>query len=113
MITQNRKLTIYLSSRIGKFHKMLHLYEEKERNEITEHEVKTYVESLIFELNGCGERMCIDNVPDFESIMNILTSIKNEISKENIQPIIKRESFKCIDITKRLIFKLENGDNHE
>lgn len=113
MITNNQKLIINLNSKIGKLFRIVPLYEEKEKGIHTAKDVKINVESLIFELNGFGERMNFENIAEFEAMMDILTAIKNEVSKENVQPIIRRESFKCIDIIHKIVKKIENGESHE
>jgi len=110
MITQNQRLVTNLSSKINKIFKIVPLYEEKEIGLITVKDVVVNVESLIFEFNGFSKRMNFENVAEFEAMMDILTAIKDEVSKEGIQPIIKRESFKCIDIMHCIIKRIENGD---
>ena len=45
---------------------------------------------------------------DYMSLVSTLESVKNELDKTDIsKPILKRELFKCIDIVKNMVAKLE------
>lgn len=105
----DKEMIFRLNSNIGKLFKILALYEEKEKGIISVKDVEVYVSSLIFKLEGFRLRFKIEDNEDFEDLLDILTAIKNHVSKEDIQPVIKRESFKCIDIIHNIVKKLENG----
>jgi hypothetical protein len=105
MIMSNNKLAIYLNSIINSVFKILPLYEEQNEG------VKTYIESLIFELDGLQEVVSIEHSYEYISLLSTLSSVKKEIKREDSKKtIIKREVFKCINIIKNMVGKLEEGE---
>jgi len=108
MIKDNQRLEIYLGFIVNSVFKILPLYEENNVG------IKVHVGSLIFELNGMSRRVNVDIIAEYESIMNILSSIEKEVGSESSShAVIKRETFKCIDIIKNIIKKLEDGEYHD
>lgn len=101
----NENLITYLSYTVNRVFKILPLYEEKSVGVIT------YVESLIFELDGLELRLDKEYTAEYESLMNTLSALQKEVAKvENgTHSIVKREVFKSIDIIKNII---EDGENH-
>jgi hypothetical protein len=101
----NKKLAIYLDATVNSVFKILPLYEEQNVG------VATYIESLIFELDGLQHVVAIEHSYEYISVMNILTSVKKEAEKEgNNKPVIKREVFRCINIIKNMVGKLKEGE---
>lgn len=98
-------LISYLNSIVNSVFKILPLYEESNIG------LESYVESLLFELRELESIMPIQNGSEYISLMQILKSISKEVASENSKKIvIKREVFKCINIIKNIIGKLEDGD---
>jgi len=95
MIDNTEKLIIYLSSVINSVYKILPLYEERNIG------IKTYVESLLFELHGLSNM--VDEVISFEyiSLLSTLESIKLEVSNDGNKLIVKI-----------MVEKLKNGENY-
>lgn len=105
MIKDNQKLVIYLNSIINNVFKILPLYEEGNTG------LETYIESLLFELYGLEVAISLDNVYEYVSLLSNLESVKKEITKEDSKKsVIKREVFKCINIIKNMVGKLEEGE---
>ena len=105
MIMKSSKLAMYLNSVVNSVFKILPLYEEKNVG------VETYVESLIFELDGLQDVIAIDGSYEYISLLSTLASVKKEVSKEDSKKaIVKREVFKCINIIKNMVGKLEEGE---
>ncbi|AZU98933.1 hypothetical protein PQE68_gp216 [Bacillus phage vB_BanS_Sophrita] len=102
MINDNSRLVIYLNSVVNSVFKILPLYEEGNIG------VDTYIESLLFELYGLNEAVNIEHSSEYISLLSTLESVKTEIGKTNSRKaIIKREIFKCINIVKNMVGKLE------
>lgn len=108
MIKNNEKLVVYLNTVVNSVFKILPLYEEQNVG------VKTYIESLLFELEGLEEVVAIEYTYEYFSLLSNLASVKKEIAKpDSKKPIIKREVFKCINIIKNMVGKLEEVNSHE
>jgi len=105
MIENNEKLSVYLNSVVNSVFKILPLYEEQNVG------VKTYIESLLFELYGLEESVKIEYSYEYISLLSTLESVKKEISKEDSKKsVIKREIFKCINVIKNMVGRLEEGE---
>lgn len=105
MIQDNEKLVIYLNSIVNSVFKILPLYEEQNVG------VEIYVESLLFELYGLKEAVEIQHSYEYISLLSTLESVKIEMMKENSKKsVVKREIFKCINIIKNMVGKLEEGE---
>ena len=105
MINNNEKLVIYLDASINSIFKILPLYEEQNLG------VHVYIESLLFELYGLDDSVSIENSYEYISLLSNLESIKKEVLREGSKKaVIKREVFKCINIIKNMIIKLEEGE---
>lgn len=105
MIHNNEKLTIYLNTLVNSVFKILPLYEEQNVG------IKTYVESLLFELYGLEEAVEIEHSYEYIALLSTLESVKSEVESESSKKsVVKREVFKCINITKNMITKLEDGE---
>jgi len=105
MIQDNEKLVIYLNSVVNSVFKVLPLYEEQNVG------VTTYVESLLFELYGLQEAVEIQHSYEYISLLSTLESVKKEMGREQSRKAtVKREVFKCINIIKNMIGKLEEGE---
>lgn len=105
MIMTSKKLAIYLNSVVNSVFKILPLYEEQNVG------VATYVESLIFELDGLQHVVAIEHSYEYISLLSTLASVKAEVEKDGSKkPVIKREVFKCINIIKNMVGKLEEGE---
>lgn len=105
MIKNDKRLIIYFDSLINSIFKILPLYEENNVG------IKTYVESLLFELKGLENVIDMEDSSEYLSLLSTLDSIKNEVEREDSEKkVIKREVFKCISIVKNLIGKLEKGE---
>lgn len=114
MNEESKELSVRLESKIGKLFKILALYEEKERGIRSTEEVEIYVDSLIFSLEGFKIRFALSENEEFEELLDILTAIKEAVLNIGIQPVIKRESFKCIDIIHSMNKKVQKqGDISE
>lgn|SRR5690606_15639205 len=105
MMLENRdRLLFYLDALINSVFKILPLYEERNDG------IQTYIESLLFELYGLDKVFDIKDSYEYVSVLSILESIKEEVAKENSKKrVIKREVFKCINIIKNTIKRLEKG----
>lgn len=105
MIKNNQKLIVYLNSVVNSVFKILPLYEEKNIG------VSTYIESLLFELYGLENAVDIEYSYEYISLLSNLESVKLEILREDGKKhVIKREIFKCINIIKNMVGKLEEGE---
>ncbi|MFQ3543650.1 hypothetical protein Q7A53_06160 [Halobacillus rhizosphaerae] len=103
MVEDKKKLIVYLNQVVNNVFKILPLFEEENVG------VKTYIESLLFELYGLEEVIKLDQSFEYVSLLSTLESIKKEIyKKDSKKKIIKRETFKCLNLIKNLIGKLEN-----
>lgn len=97
MIRDNKKTVAYLESVVSSVFKILPLYEEKNEG------LSIYIESLIFELDSFQETFYVEESPEYGSLMSTLRSLQKEVSKEDSRKsTIRREVFKCINITKNL-----------
>jgi len=104
MIENKDRLLIYFDTLINSVFKILPLYEERNDG------IQTYIESLLFELYGLDKVFDIKDSYEYVSVLSILESIKEEVAKENSKKkVIKREVFKCINIIKNTIKRLEKG----
>lgn len=104
MIENDNRLINYLNTSVNSIFKILPLYEEGNVG------IKVYVESLLFELYGLENAVKIKYNYEYISLLSTLESVKKEILKEDSEKsIIKREVFKCINIVKNMIEKLEEG----
>lgn len=102
MINDKDRIVKFLDSTINNVYKILPLYEEKNIG------LETYIESLIFDLKSSDKNIDIKYSGEFISLLNILTSIKEEISKSDCkQSTIKRETFKSINIIKTMMIKVK------
>jgi len=102
MIKDNSKLIMYLNASISGIFKILPLYEEKNVG------VEVYIDSLLFTLYSIDKAIEIQHSHDFITLLATLESIKLEVVKEDSkQPVIKREIFKCINIVKNMVSRLE------
>jgi hypothetical protein len=104
MIEDKRKIISYLNSTVNSVFKILPLYEEKNIG------VKTYIESLLFDLDSYEDVVKHNQNAEYVQLMLALNSLKKEVARENSQrSIVKREVFKCINVIKNMISKLEEG----
>lgn len=105
MIDNNERLIVYLNSLVNNVFKILPLYEEQNVG------ITKYVDSLLFELYGLEDVVMIKHSYEYYSILATLKSVNKEIEKpDSSKPIIKREIFKCINVIKNMVGKLEEGD---
>ena len=105
MIENKKRLIVYYDSLIDSVFKILPLYEEENIG------IKTYVESLLFELYGLDSAIRIEDSADYISLLSTLESIKKEVVKsDSKKKVIKREVFKCISVVKNSIVKLEKDN---
>ncbi|AKQ08531.1 hypothetical protein PQE66_gp216 [Bacillus phage PBC2] len=105
MIQGNEKLVVYLNSVVNSVFKILPLYEEQNVG------VGVYVESLLFELHGLQDAVEIKHGYEYISLLSTLESVRKEMEKENSRKAtVKREIFKCINIIKNMVGKLEEGE---
>lgn len=105
MIDNNKRLVIYLNSVINSVFKILPLYEERNVG------LETYVESLLFELYGLDKVVVMGQSYEYVSLLSTLESIKLEVVKDGSKKAtVKREIFKCINIIKNMVAKLEEGE---
>ncbi|ARF70770.1 hypothetical protein B7C51_25200 (plasmid) [Paenibacillus larvae subsp. pulvifaciens] len=105
----NNRLSLYLKSLIDRVYKILPLYEEQNEG------LFTYIQSLIYELNGFKWIRESGIVAEYYSLLATLESLSDDaicFSKEN-ECVIKREVFKCITIIKKIIVAYESGDETE
>jgi hypothetical protein len=102
MIKDDKRLGVYLESIVHSVFKILPLYEEKNFG------VEKYVESLIFELYGLQDVIAIEHSSEYIALLANLASVKKELANEDSKKaVIKREIFKCINIIKNMVGKLE------
>lgn len=105
MIKNDEKLVIYLNTVVNSVFKVLPLYEEQNVG------VQTYIESLLFELYGLEDAILIEHSYEYISLLSTLESVKKEVAKQDSRKsVIKREVFKCINIIKNMVGKLEEGE---
>lgn len=102
MIKNNARLIIYLNTSVNSVFKILPLYEEENVG------VEVYIKSLLFELYGLDTVIEIVYSYEYLSLLSTLESVKAEVSKIDCEKsTIKREVFKCINIIKNLVTKIE------
>ena len=96
-------LVPYFNSMVGKVFKVLPLYDEGNLG------INTYIESLLFELYGLQKAVVLADIEkDYVSLVSTLESVESELAKIDInKQVLKRELFKCIDIVKNMVDKLE------
>ena len=105
MVYDNEMLVAYLNTVVNSVFKILPLYEEQNVG------VNKYIESLLFELYGLEKSVSIEHSYEYISLLSTLESVKSEIGKsESKKSVVKREVFKCINIIKNMVGKLEEGD---
>jgi hypothetical protein len=105
MMENNERLSNYLNTVVNSVFKILPLYEEKNVG------LETYVESLLFELYGLEKVVSMDSSYEYVSLLSTLESVKMEVVKEDSKKTtVKREVFKCINIIKNMVGKLEEGE---
>jgi hypothetical protein len=105
MINNNERLTTYLNTVINSVFKILPLYEEENVG------LETYIESLLFELYGLDKVVDMEQSYEYVSLLSTLESVKMEVVKEDSKKTtVKREVFKCINIIKNMVAKLEEGE---
>jgi hypothetical protein len=105
MIKDNQKLTVYLNSLVNSVFKILPLWEEQNVG------IVTYIESLLFELDGLQDVVDLEHSAEYVSLMSNLASVRKEVTKQDSKkPVVKREIFKCINIIKNMVGKLEEGE---
>lgn len=105
MIENKEKLVTYLNSVVNSVFKILPLYEESNVG------IETYVESLLFELYGLDKVVDVKNSYEYISLLSTLESVKVEVTREESKKsVVKREIFKCINIIKNMVAKLEEGE---
>jgi DUF1009 family protein len=88
----------YLGNLVDRIYKILPLYEEQNEG------LFKYIQSLVFELNGF--HYVVNNGLSYHylSLMATLESLSDEslLSDKENKEEVKREVFKCIDITKKI-----------
>jgi hypothetical protein len=105
MLENTKRLSTYLNTVVNSVFKILPLYEEDNVG------LETYVESLLFELYGLDKVVSMDNSYEYISLLSTLESVKMEVVKEDSKKTtVKREVFKCINIIKNMVGKLEEGE---
>jgi len=105
MIENNNMLVVYLNSVVNSVFKILPLYEENNYG------IKTYLESLLLELYNLEKAVKIEHSYEYISLLATLEAVKSEIFKEESKkPVVKREIFKCINIIKNMVGRLEEGE---
>jgi sulfur relay (sulfurtransferase) DsrF/TusC family protein len=105
MISNNERLTTYLNTVINSVFKILPLYEEENVG------LETYIESLLFELYGLDKVVGMEQSYEYVSLLSTLESVKIEVvNEESKKTTVKREVFKCINIIKNMVVKLEEGE---
>lgn len=105
MISNNERMVTYLNTVVNSVYKILPLYEEENVG------LEIYIESLLFELYGLDKVVEMERSHEYVSLLSILESVKAEINKEDSKKsTIKREVFKCINIIKSMVAKLEEGE---
>jgi len=105
MINNNEKLVVYLSTVVNSVFKILPMFEERNIG------VQKYLDSLLFELYGLEEAVSMEHSYEYISLLSTLESVKKEVAKpDSKKTVIKREVFKCINIIKNMIGKLEEGE---
>lgn len=100
MIRNEKLLEQYFKERsVNSIYKILPLYEEKNVN------LESYIESLLFELDGLST--CIDyNLSEFVTLVAVISKLQNESQKSDNKLVVKREVFKAIDISKSISTKV-------
>lgn len=105
MVYDNEKLVVYLNAVVNSVFKILPLFEEQNIG------VHKYLESLLFELYGLEKSVSIEHSYEYISLLSTLESVKSEIEKsDSKKSVVKREVFKCINIIKNMVGKLEEGE---
>lgn len=93
---------MYLKGTVNGVYKILPLFEEKNIG------IDTYVDSLLFTLYKLDTAVKIDQSHDYITVLATLEAVKDEIAKVTANhSVVKREVFKCINIVKNMIDKLE------
>lgn len=94
----NNNLTNHLEKLIDKVFKILPLYEDKNLG------LLSYVESLIYELNGLDRVFDIRSVDsEYRSLLSTLETIADDaIALGNSVDVIRSEVFKCLSIIKTM-----------
>jgi hypothetical protein len=96
----------YSASLADRIFKILPLYEEKNEG------LFRYIQSLIYEFNGLVWAVeSLNSNPDLLVIIATMESLSNDaIMFDEDKEVIKREVFKCIDLSKKLKSTDESGD---
>lgn len=105
MIKDNKKIAVFLDSLVNSVFKILPLYEENNVG------VEVYIESLLFDLYSYEDVVHTSDSAEYISIMLTLTSLKKEVvNKDSKKSVVKREVFKCINVIKNMVGKLQEGE---
>lgn len=101
----DKEMTIkYLNISVNGIFKILPLYEEKNIG------IDTYIDSLLFTLYHLNKAILLDFSHEYITVLATLEGVKVEITKEDSNHgVLKREIFKCINIVKNMVSKLEEG----
>lgn len=104
MVNNNHKIgqlyNYFNSYLVNKIYKILPLYEESNKT------LPMYIDSLLIEAVGLSDIIDINN-SSYISLLATLGGIKREVQEDNNKNIIRRETFKCIDISKNIAETIE------
>lgn len=87
----------YLNFLIGRFYKILPISEKEPET------LRNYLESLLIELQG--NQQLIEKIKCDAQFLSLLGTVQFFISNDFTHKVLKRETFKCISITKKLLDK--------
>lgn len=105
MISNKDRIATYLNTVVNSVFKILPLYEEENVG------LKIYIESLLFELYGLDKVIEEEYSYEYISLLSTLESVRIEVSDiDSKKSTVKREIFKCINIIKSMVVKLEEGE---
>lgn len=94
-LNQDRVYIFFNDHLVNRIFKILPLYEEENET------LGSYIESLVLEIMGLDTILDVDD-GYFISLVATLKGIQREILEKDNKSIIKRETFKCIDLSKNI-----------
>ena len=100
-VIDDRVVKKYLQGTVDSIFKILPLYEEDNKT------LNVYIESLTMELKGFVATYGRVGITEYVSVISTLEGLQTTVRKDDKQPVVKREVFKCIKTINKICEMLE------
>lgn len=108
-LENNERLSKRLTLLIGKFFKIVPLFEEGNKG------LETYVSSLSLKMIAMDDVIKIKHTEEYMSILENLNIVLKELNKEEEErnhTIVKRHAFESLNLLKKMIDLIEEDEAH-